>query len=400
MAKERFLREGYAANQVGHPGAVRVLDDDVTDDSAVFLVMELLEGQTVDARAEAHPGSRLPLEEVLAIADQTLDVLAAAHDKGIVHRDLKPDNLFLTAKGEIRVLDFGIARVRELQTSAAVATQTGAAMGTPAFMPPEQASGQWSQVDARTDLWALGATMFLLLTGRLVHEGATVQLMLAAAMTKPAPPIKSIEPGVPRAVAALVDRAVAFERDERWPDARAMQRAVRAARSGAPFSFAPLPLAAGFDATLIASNATTSPVSTGATPAKRAARPGRALVVAGAAAGAGVALALAAWFVSHHAGGPAPSASTPADQGPSGAPVATAAQPPPSVPTPIVSPTATADEARSAVPLPTAGEPVASSASAPPAQALPRGPAAPAQPAGPRTKASSSPAAPKHPGIY
>src|SRR5690606_30373931 len=90
--RERFLREGYVANTVDHPGAVRVDDDDVTEDGAAFLVMELLEGETLDGRAQ-RKGGRLPVEEVLPIADQLLDTLTAAHGKGIVHRDLKPENL-------------------------------------------------------------------------------------------------------------------------------------------------------------------------------------------------------------------------------------------------------------------------------------------------------------------
>jgi eukaryotic-like serine/threonine-protein kinase len=226
--RERFLREGYAANRVEHPGVVRVLDDDAADDGAIFLVMELLEGQTVADRAEASPGRRLAPAEVLAVADAALDVLAAAHDKGIVHRDIKPDNLFLTGAGELKVLDFGIARLREL--GSASATTTGATMGTPAFMPPEQASGRWSLVDGRSDLWAVGATMFTLLTGRTVHEAATVQLILAAAMTQPARPLASVMPTAPR-LAAVIDTALAFDVAARWPSARAMQQAVRAARA-------------------------------------------------------------------------------------------------------------------------------------------------------------------------
>ncbi len=227
-AKERFLREGYAANKVEHPGVVRVLDDDEAQDGAVFLVMELLHGQTVDAMATAR-GGRLALEEVLAMADLLLDVLVAAHAKGIVHRDLKPENLFMTNDGHLKILDFGIARLKELQGSAR-ATSTGTSMGTPAFMPPEQASGQWSLVDARTDLWAVGASMFTLLTDRTVHEAPTVQLVLAAAMTKPARSLASVAPSVPPSVCAVVDRALAFERNDRWPDARSMQNAVREAR--------------------------------------------------------------------------------------------------------------------------------------------------------------------------
>jgi serine/threonine-protein kinase len=228
-ARRRFLREGYAANRVEHPGAVSVLDDDVAEDGAVFLVMELLEGRSVGEVAEAQPGARLDVATTLNIADQALDVLTAAHHRGIVHRDLKPDNLFLKRDGTLKVLDFGLARVQDHQSGAATATRTGSAMGTPAFMAPEQALGNWSEVDGRTDLWAIGATMFSLLTGRLVHEAATMQQLFLAAMTKPAPPLRSIRPDVPPAIAAVVDRALAFNRDARWSDAHAMQRALREA---------------------------------------------------------------------------------------------------------------------------------------------------------------------------
>ena len=97
---------------------------------------------------------------VLTIADAILDVLAAAHDQGIVHRDVKPDNIFITRDGTIRLLDFGIARVT--MPGRTHTTDSGVTLGTPVFMPPEQARGQWDQLDGRTDLWAVGATMFLL----------------------------------------------------------------------------------------------------------------------------------------------------------------------------------------------------------------------------------------------
>ena len=202
--KTRFLREGYLANAVDHPGAVSVIDDDVTDDGAVFLVMELLEGETLERRWE-RKGKRLPVVEVLSIANGLLDVLAAAHAKDIVHRDVKPENVFLTREGTVKILDFGIARLRELVASSAGAdrarkrdappawtTQVGATMGTPAFMPPEQARGRWDDVDARTDVWAVGASMFALLTGRYVHEASSVNEQLLAAMTSPAAPIRSV----------------------------------------------------------------------------------------------------------------------------------------------------------------------------------------------------------------
>ncbi len=197
-ARTRFLQEGYAANKVDHPGAVSVLDDDVDDDGCVFLVMELLDGESADARARQRPGERLEIAEVAQLGDQLLDVLAAAHDKGIVHRDIKPENIFLTRDGGLKVLDFGIARVREVSgTASAKLTADGGPMGTPAFMPPEQALGNWDEVGPRTDIWAVGATMFTLLSGRCVHAAETMNQLLLAAMTKPAPPIASLVPGLP-----------------------------------------------------------------------------------------------------------------------------------------------------------------------------------------------------------
>src|SRR6185436_2124726 len=122
------------------------------------LVMELLEGESVGAMLE-RSGHFLPARQVVRIADQLLDVLAAAHHAGIVHRDIKPDNLFITQESTLKVLDFGIARLRELSGQQLTLTGAGA-MGTPAFMPPEQARGRSAQVGPRSDLWAVGATMY------------------------------------------------------------------------------------------------------------------------------------------------------------------------------------------------------------------------------------------------
>jgi serine/threonine-protein kinase len=238
--KGRFLREGYVANKVGHAGAVSEIDDDTAEDGAVYLVMDLLEGETLDGRAQ-RGGGKLDPSEVLAMADQLLDVLAAAHDKGIVHRDIKPENVFITREGVIKVLDFGIARVKELST-ASTATRAGSTMGTPAFMPPEQARGRWEEVDARSDLWAVGATMHTLLTSRLVHEAHTVNEQLLAAMTAKAPSISAIVLGLPPQAIELIDRSLAFDRKDRWPDARTMQNALRIAYQaliGNPIATAP-----------------------------------------------------------------------------------------------------------------------------------------------------------------
>jgi serine/threonine-protein kinase len=289
-ARARFLQEGYVANTVAHPGAVSVMDDDIADDGSVFIVMELLEGRTIDAIAEARPSGRLGLGETLRVADQLLDVLAAAHDKGIVHRDIKPDNLFLTNAGQVKVLDFGLARMREAAGNAKL-TKTGNAMGTPAFMPPEQALGNWSTVDARTDLWAVGASLYTLVTGRLVHEAPNVNQLLLKAMTRPAQPLAQVLPGVPAEVAEVVDKALAFAQNDRWQDARSMKVAVRKAlaaleRAGEPVSLVPVPGAP--DAAHVGSESLMATLVRD--PATRAtARPTRMGVVAGALAVAAVA---------------------------------------------------------------------------------------------------------------
>jgi len=226
--RQRFLREGYAANTLQHEGAVSVMDDDVAPDGSAFIVMELLEGETVE-RFWERCGQRLAPREVLAIADQLLDVLAAAHAKNVVHRDIKPENLFLTHGGVLKVLDFGIAKVHEAHAARATATRVGMVMGTPAFMAPEQARARWDEVDGRTDLWAVGATMFTLLSGGYVHEGESGNDQLILSATAPARSLALAAPGLPAEVVGIVDRALAFERDKRWPDALSMQLAVRAA---------------------------------------------------------------------------------------------------------------------------------------------------------------------------
>jgi eukaryotic-like serine/threonine-protein kinase len=222
--RERFAREGYFANKVDHPDVVRVLDEDVDDDGSQFLVMELLDGEPLVARWKAA-GYRLPVPEALWIADRLLSVLEAAHARGIVHRDVKPENLFLTAAGGLKVLDFGIARLRGVGSG----TMRGIVLGTPGFTAPEQARGEWDIVGARTDIWAVGATLFALLTGRLVHEDQQTAAHLLRVSTEPAPPVRQVEPNLPEAVARLIDRALAFSPEARFPSAAEMRHALAAA---------------------------------------------------------------------------------------------------------------------------------------------------------------------------
>jgi len=226
--RERFLREAYIANKVDHPGTVKVMDDDHDEHGAPYIVMELLRGETIDARAQKQ-GGRLPILDTIDIVDQTLAVLEAAHAQTIVHRDLKPENLFMTDQRQLKVLDFGIARLHEEKH--AKRTQTGLVMGTPAFMAPEQAMGRWNEVDARTDLWAVGATAFTLLTGLPVHEAETAGEMLIAAATRPARSLARVLHQAPFPLVAVIDRSLAYEQTNRFADAQSFRAELAKVRA-------------------------------------------------------------------------------------------------------------------------------------------------------------------------
>lgn len=223
--RERFLREGYVANQVEHAGAVSILDDDTTADGAPFLVMELLDGESLD-QWMARVGELLPLPDVLAVADQVLDVLEAFHAANVIHRDIKPGNLFITKQGIVKVLDFGLARLRDPRVANAP-TASGIVLGTASYMPPEQAQGKSDQVDARSDVFAVGAVMFRALTGRTVHAGKSPTDRLFQAMKDKAPSLGIIAPTMPMWVVGVVDKALAFKKEDRFGSAAEMRVAVR-----------------------------------------------------------------------------------------------------------------------------------------------------------------------------
>src|SRR5262245_12957188 len=158
--RARFEQEAHVANRFKHPGAVEIRDVDVTEDGCPLLVMELLEGETISDKARRGP---VDLGDLLRWTDELLDVLAAAHAQGIIHRDIKLDNLFVTTEGRLKVLDFGIARVRDGAVTS-WKTAMGATLGTAPYMPPEQVQGR--EIDGRADLFAVGATMFRLIARR------------------------------------------------------------------------------------------------------------------------------------------------------------------------------------------------------------------------------------------
>jgi eukaryotic-like serine/threonine-protein kinase len=225
---ERFLGEGYLTNSVKHVGIVRVLDDGVTEDGCVFLVMDLLEGKTLEALRQDR-GGQIPLLEILDIADKLMDVLHAVHEAGIIHRDLKPQNVFVCHDGSVKLLDFGVARVFDSSAQSKL-SMFGLVLGTPSFMSPEQALGSRDKVDHRSDIWSLGATLFTAISGQTVHLGPHVQAKLLAAATVKARSITMVKQDLPAPIAAAIDTSLRFKTEERWQSVDAFRRSLREAR--------------------------------------------------------------------------------------------------------------------------------------------------------------------------
>lgn len=222
--RERFLREGYLGNKVPHPGRVEVFDNDVTEDGADFLVMELLEGETLDQIIRRN-GGRLTIPDTLEVVEQLLDFLSACHATGIVHRDVKPANIFLTSEGKVKMLDFGVAQHRE-SLPAAQHTRAGTAIGTPSYMSPEQARGLGDKLDGRADIFSVGAILFYVLSGQRLHKGRSNDEALILAATQPAPSLARVATDLPVEIIALVDKALAWDRRNRFSDAQEMRSEV------------------------------------------------------------------------------------------------------------------------------------------------------------------------------
>lgn len=240
-SRRAFVAEGYIANQIDHPAAVSVHDDGVTGDGCPFLVQELLVGETLAERIVRDP---LSVTRALEIATVVLALLDVAHEKGTIHCDIKPANIFLEEGGRVRVLDFGISRAK--QRPAHDLSSATTILGTPGYMPPEQARGDWLHLDATSDVWAVGATLFHCLTGRTVHLGSDASEVLRAAKTQRAPSLQEVLPDVAPEVAAAIDGALRFERNERWASARGMAEAVERALDSSSASSATLAPVARF----------------------------------------------------------------------------------------------------------------------------------------------------------
>jgi eukaryotic-like serine/threonine-protein kinase len=221
----RFRREAKLLRRLEHPGVVPLID--IGDDNGIpFLVTALLTGQTLEEWRVAAGGT-LPRADFLACAERLLEILDAAHNAGVVHRDIKPANVFREHTGALRLLDFGLgAIVGEADDDGLSGVEE--LLGTVSFMAPEQAAGRIDEVDARSDVYAVGALLTKLATGQDVHAGATAREKLINCATRPAAPYASRGAEADSGLAAVIDKSLAFAPGQRFASAAAMLAALRA----------------------------------------------------------------------------------------------------------------------------------------------------------------------------
>jgi serine/threonine-protein kinase len=228
----RFDTEAKAAAKIGGRHVPRVFDNGVLEDGTPYLVMDLLQGQTLFARI--HKEGPIPLPETVSILDQCGRALTRAHSLGIIHRDIKPDNIFLAHSvdedGEyvVKVLDFGIAKLTDASDGSVSATRTGAILGTPTFMSPEQARGIRG-IDHRADLYSLGLVAYTMLTGNLAFTGESIGDLLIQICVNPLPSLRAGAPWLPPAMEDWFQKACARDPDARFPTARAFIDGLRVA---------------------------------------------------------------------------------------------------------------------------------------------------------------------------
>ena len=218
----RFLREIEIAARLSHPHVLPVFDSGETA-GILYYVMPYVKGESLRERLQRE--GRFPLDEALQLGREVADALGYAHRQGIIHRDVKPANVMLS-EGHALVADFGIARAAD---EGQALTGTGLAVGTPQYMSPEQASGE-RDIDARSDVYALGATMYEMLAGAPPYVGTTPRAVLAMALTEECTPLPEVRPDVPAAVAAVVAKAMAREPDARYASGAELAQALAHAR--------------------------------------------------------------------------------------------------------------------------------------------------------------------------
>ena len=228
----RFRREAEIATELHHLHIVDVIDFNETEHGQPYMVMEFLEGENLLERIQDRQA--LGLEEVCLITSQVASALAAAHSHGIVHRDIKPENIYLTRApgGEIlvKVVDFGISKIRH---SKSVVTQDQSVMGTPFYMSPEQALGNVNDIDHRTDIFALGTICFQAITGRVPFDAPTIPGVIYKICHEPAPRLGDLSPEIPEGVSAVIERALAKDKGDRYNEVEQFSRDLEAACKGA-----------------------------------------------------------------------------------------------------------------------------------------------------------------------
>ena len=214
-AKERFLREAQAASTLDHPNICDIHDIGESDDGQLFIVMSCYEGETLREKIERGP---LPVDQAVVVAIQVARGLEAAHEAGMVHRDIKPANVMVTARGDAKILDFGIAKL----AGQTMLTQPGFIVGTMAYMSPEQARGE--QVDRRSDVWSLGVVLYEMLAGRQPFKGDVEQALVYLILSEEPEPISSVRGDVPPALESVVARAMRKDPGGRYQSAGEMLR--------------------------------------------------------------------------------------------------------------------------------------------------------------------------------
>jgi serine/threonine-protein kinase len=217
---ERLMREQQALTVLKGTAAVELFDVCRGNDHELCLVMEFLRGTDLDDHLYglSQRGQRMPLERVADIFDPIVTTLETAHAAGILHRDLKPANIFLLEGGGVRLLDFGMARLK----NAAPLTAAGTVMGSPSFMAPEAWKGMSDLLDPRVDVYSLGVILFFVLAGELPFSGATLQDLFRVATTEQRPSLRKHRPDLPRDADEWVMQALALDRDERFGSVRAL----------------------------------------------------------------------------------------------------------------------------------------------------------------------------------
>jgi serine/threonine protein kinase len=220
--RERFTREAQTAARLSHPHIVPIHSVG-EDHGLVYFVMGYVDGESVAARIRRR--GQLPVEEARRIMKETADALSAAHALSVIHRDIKPDNILLEGtRGRVMVTDFGIAKALS-STSGATLTGIGVAIGTPAFMSPEQAAGE-RDIDGRSDLYSLGIVTYQMLTGELPFNAPSIAGILMKQITEAAPDLRRRRPDIPEDLALAVARCLEKDPENRWPTADALRRAL------------------------------------------------------------------------------------------------------------------------------------------------------------------------------